>query len=78
MIIAAFFNAVTTVNVFTASNNNLTLVKTQAVHFASPKSWSRFEKTNSTAVTRIGQVFNFLHPELHDVSFIPSNLKLVQ
>ena len=62
MIIAAFFNAVTTLNVFTASNNDVTLVKTQAVHFASPKSWSRFEKTNSTAGTRIGQVFNLFAP----------------
>ena len=33
MIIAAFLNAVTTLNVFTASNNDVTLVKTKAVHF---------------------------------------------
>ena len=34
VIIASFFNAIVTVDVVTASNNDINFVKTQTVHFA--------------------------------------------
>jgi len=41
-----FLDALATADVLPASNNDVELVETRTVHFARPKSSSRFERTN--------------------------------
>ena len=48
VIIATFLDAIPTVDVLTASNNEVKLVESGTVHFARLKSLSRFEKINPT------------------------------
>ena len=64
VIIATFLNAIPTVDVLTASNNEVKLVKSQTVHFATLKSSSPFEKINrnSTAITRISKFYLLFAP----------------
>ena len=64
VIIVTFFNVIPTVDVLTASNNEVKLMESQTVHFARLKSSSRFEKINqnATAITRISKFYLLFAP----------------
>ena len=59
-----FFNAVATVDVFTASNNDINFVETQAVHFALllNRCFILREYTKSTAISHFGKCYLLFTP----------------
>ena len=69
-----FLDALATVDVpVPASNNDVDLVETRTVHFAKPKSSSRFEREQTNSIAGL-----LPDPEIsRDIVLIPSILKRV-
>ena len=82
MIIVTFLDALATVDVLTASNSNVKLVKTRAVDFAGlliAVSFSRENKQTRPRFSSFVRDYLLLCPEIsRDITLIPSILKCVQ